>query len=78
MNEAPTVSVVSMVTVDETAVLPETVLATIMTNDVDDGDMLTVTCVFDPDDGRFTGSCNSAGGHGKYKNPLAIPFRFPF
>ena len=55
-----------MVTVDETVVLAETVLATITTNDVD-GDMLTVTCVFDPDDGKFGGSCNSAGGHGEYK-----------
>ena len=64
VNEAPTVSVVSTVTVDETAVLPERVLATIMTNDVDAGHMLTVTCVFDPDDGKFDGSCNSAGGHG--------------
>ena len=74
MNEAPTVSIVSPVTVDETAVLPQTVLETIMTNDVD-GDMLTVTCVFDPDDGKFAGSCDSAGGNGEYhSSPFSISF----
>ena len=66
INEAPTVSIMSTVSVDETAVLPETTLATMTITDVDVGDTHTVTCTFDPDDGKFAGSCDSAGGHGRY------------
>ena len=66
INEAPTVSIVSTATVDETAILPETTIATMMANDVDDGTVLNITCTFDPDDGKFAGSCDSAGGHGRY------------
>ena len=46
-----------------------------MTNDVD-GDILTVTCAFNPDDGMFAGSCNSAGGNGEYKN-YSFSISFP-